>query len=831
MSQTIPAMEGSTGRPAADTIPDPLRETLEGRLRNGWMLRHMLLPGRHTAAFANPQSGKTTLICEAILHGLNSSHSELRRNVVVIHRNHTEDLAQLEARLQLMVDPMVEEATSSQALPGFRVGEATPIMMLDDNQVRKSLEGRSRNRVLQLLSNPAQIERLVRLYDPAAHGDLVVVIDEADQQLPELCGEDGSEDFSKTERALRALLAMATSSVWVSATAVNILAVQRINQVAILDSGPDGRGTSYHSRHDHSYVEADLRALLARKSPRHDEARRAFAALLTADRNPTSRAWGNHRPEGVPGFMREPHGIMLINPGKTRKTHDEVRKLLQEVLPCRDAPTIVVHNDTSMAVHEPQRVRWSCYHVQSKSAQRPQGQTVSNLLTALEAERQADPGRHRHIVVIAGNKAGRGISFVTDDFKRAVTHLVLIASGESGGHDLIQSAGRLCGRFSDGLPRVFAAATDTLASYHAHADVQADFFVALRTQGDMLEERESGALLSIGEEVYACAVADADRAYRFASQRVHRRAESVVQSVAAVTDQEQKVQTLKTAMAANPGYPVLDVFLDVLHRIPDEDADLIHDVTHQRGPATPGDALSAHLAALRATPAIRGRGNRLDEVMGNIGAAAEVELALLKDRLSAGQALSWPSWMPRGRDWSEASLSFLWDRFSAIKGGRSMRNSSHRTMTKGRNLASQNGSIDYDRHHVFMVVDNPREGSVSRGVQPHEIGPRDPARRIGVVVRLTQNVETTVVRELPDGTLVEMTHEQRDAMVAHARQHRSAEERQELRRSIRNQVRGPYICSTGGREVIIRHGLRIGGRRHVTRPVLMIDRKRGASAE
>lgn len=795
------------------------------------MLRRLMARGKHTSVFANAQSGKTTLICEAILHGLNSSHPERRQNVVVIHRNHSEDMSQLQDRLATMVYPMVEEAHDGDMLPGFRVGEATPMSMLDDKQVRQALEGRSRNRVLQLLSNSNQITRLVKIYDPKLHGDLVVIIDEADQQLPEMVGEVGTTGHSQTEVGLKDLLAVASASVWVSATALNILAVQRINQVVILDSGPDMRGLSYHSRHDHAYVEADLRSLTLRKSPRHEEARRRFTALLTADRLETSRKFGDHVPEGVPGFMRTPHGIMLINPGKTMKSHREVCELIKEVLPCRGAPTIIVHNDNSMKVHEPQRVTWSTYEVSAKSSNRPQGQTISSLLTALEAERKGDPGRHRHIVVIAGNKAGRGISFVTEDFSRAITHLVLIAPEEAGGHDLIQGAGRLCGRFSDNLRRVFMAPLDTIESYHAHADVQADFFAGLRTQGELVEERENGVLLEIGEEVFACAIEAADRAYRFASQRVHKRSEHILQPVNAVTDTEQKVRSLKAAMAANPDYPVLDVFLDVLHRIPSADADLIHEVAHHRGPAEIGSPVTAHIAALRALPATRGMGNRHDEILRNIGMAAEAELALLKDRLSAGQSLAWPSWMPRGRDWSEGTLSMLWDHFSPIKSGRGIRNSSHRKMTKGRNLNSENGRIDYDRHHAFMVFDNPPGDAGMRGVPPEEIAYRDPARRIGVVVRLTRNIETTVVREMPDGTKVEISHAQRDALIEHARQHLSSTERHNLRGSIRNQVKGPYICSTGGREVIIRHGLHIAGNRHTPSPMLVMDRRAGSERD
>jgi hypothetical protein len=84
------------------------------------------------------------------------------------------------------------------------------------------------------------------------------------------------------------------------------------------------------------------------------------------------------------------------------------------------------------------------------------GKHISEIIGILES-RGVDI--HPRIIILAGKKADRGISFVsssfadrTDGLKWHLTELYLVASDSTNQSNLLQIAGRLCGVFNDNIP-------------------------------------------------------------------------------------------------------------------------------------------------------------------------------------------------------------------------------------------------------------------------------------------------------------------------------------------------------------------------------------------
>ena len=243
------------------------------QMRHGWMLRLVILAGRVTMVFSPPQSGKTDFICQVVAACINSWP---RKTPIVILRNFVEDGPQLQARAHEFGKKLAKLCQHGK----FRFGTVRMVGTMSPVEIDRECELNGASQVMAMIGSTAQLEKLrtfmLTAYNPDKHGEIVIIVDEADQQIDEICGEEDVVSrrplTTKSEHLLRDIMDAASSTVMISATPVMLTAAARVNQVVCLDTGMDASGRIYHSYKDHTYVPVDLDALIHRNSPRHAEA-------------------------------------------------------------------------------------------------------------------------------------------------------------------------------------------------------------------------------------------------------------------------------------------------------------------------------------------------------------------------------------------------------------------------------------------------------------------------------------------------------------------------------------------------------------------------------
>jgi hypothetical protein len=832
---TVSVVPGTTGKATARKTaaraarkPAEPRFELEPLLHHRSLLRGVVSADVHAILVALYQSGKTDFIMEAIATcvGTRKEHGLMP---VLLVRSISDDVNQATVRAENFQERILAESDLGQdaCFPSLR-----DIRSMDDLALSQAFLRLGNNTVPVLLNNPSQIGKLVSFMKSDAFKrtrckGIFLIVDEADQQIPEICGHGNSAGANKTERTMSELMTWVKASVWVSATAINLTANYHVNTVCMLDTkGTDRNGLLYHGPDDHTYVEADLNGLMSRNKDVHNAAMAELDRVMRGTRVQTRLDVGQGVAGGVPGFFRGRTGAMLVIPGQYNKIQD---KLAVDMLKHYSAenPTVVVHNDKTIRVFEgSDRSKRPCRTVDARDHKRPHGKTISQVLQSLKNEREATPGRHSHIIVIAGKKAGRGISFASEDFGLTLTHQILLGGGDKAMDDIGQAGGRLCGRTKGAVRRVMIAPANIIRDYIAHARVQEEIFAGLKKKATRVEKHPTGTLMAIDEVLYRCTVDGLTEELRVGSARQRKRVQPVIGLVGGskMVEREREVVTerLVRELSDNPGHQLLDVLLEL--DLPDDIEGVIHDAAYQRGPAEPGRRTEDHINALRQQPSREGMRSRLDDVMRAIGKAASKSLSALR-RSAGDDRIAWPTWLEKGAAWVDGSANLRFDEFFRI--GKTaadpgyLRNSSHRFMTKGRSYFSESGRIDYMKYHGFIVYENQRRADQPNGL-PQEYGPRNDGRRIGLVLRLTVDdaLDIGVLRTLPDGSEVELTDEQGRTLYEMSRKLPEAE-----RPIIRRFIRGPYICATSERKYIVREGAVHGHSKRTVSKEVRLDRR------
>ena len=85
-----------------------------------------------------------------------------------------------------------------------------------------------------------------------------------------------------------------------------------------------------------------------------------------------------------------------------------------------------------------------------------------------------------HVAIIAGDKANRCISFVSQNYKWHLTHMYYVPSEDTKIPNIIQSVGRLCGKFDDHLPLFLYAPDDVLKDLVKGIEIQEEMIERAR---------------------------------------------------------------------------------------------------------------------------------------------------------------------------------------------------------------------------------------------------------------------------------------------------------------------------------------------------------------
>jgi hypothetical protein len=102
-----------------------------------------------------------------------------------------------------------------------------------------------------------------------------------------------------------------------------------------------------------------------------------------------------------------------------------------------------------------------------------------------------------HMFIISGNLADRGISFVSENYKWHLSHMYYVPSSTATVAHIIQSAGRLCGRFSDSMPLCLYAPIKVIEDLIKGIKIQDDIFGQLRS-------KYSGMLMKTIKKIPVC---------------------------------------------------------------------------------------------------------------------------------------------------------------------------------------------------------------------------------------------------------------------------------------------------------------------------------------
>ena len=470
---------------------------------------------------------------------------------------------------------------------------------------------------------------------------------------------------------------------------------------------------------------------------------------------------------------------------------------------------MVVHNGKNISVHECEGKSWGTSLFPACGAGNASGYTVGSVLQELVDQARTDPSRHRNVVIIAGVKAGRGISFESNDHSRKLTHGIFLGRPEAG-TDIIQSFGRLCGRCDSPVTRVLIASTAMLQSYWDHSKAQEEIVGSIVRGSSDGVTGPTGFLAPIDQPEYEQLVDTSIEKLRFGSKRNQRRAGNCLSVTGPGLEVEQmEYKTLKTAMELHPQADVMDVMIELTGSLADEHLDAIHDLAYHRGPAKPGSPIKEHLALLARQRSRKGGKSRLDELCSAIGSCAGRKLAALGRSMGGDSRFAWPSTLALGKDWNGdgGTVRIMFDEFTPVdrdaalgKPGH-LRNTTHRKITKSRSITSSSGDIDYLAYDAFISYENEPSTAQVPWQETWEWGQRSPNRRIGLVLRLKRDVQTVWTRSLADGTILEIDREAAKLLYKQTRHLPSSE-----RPRVRHCIKGEYITATSSFQVLAKNG-------------------------
>jgi hypothetical protein len=135
-------------------------------------------------------------------------------------------------------------------------------------------------------------------------------------------------------------------------------------------------------------------------------------------------------------LVTQPQGRALVVASKDKADHEDIVKTLWTQYP---DVTFVVFNDSKAKILG----SWN-----NPISSDGEFKTIGEALQTMKIANMTNPSEYNHIVIVSGNMAGRGISFVSSDYEWHLTHQYLVFSKRST-MDVVMQSLRICGRYQN----------------------------------------------------------------------------------------------------------------------------------------------------------------------------------------------------------------------------------------------------------------------------------------------------------------------------------------------------------------------------------------------
>jgi hypothetical protein len=470
----------------------------------------------------------------------------------------------------------------------------------------------------------------------------------------------------------------------------------------------------------------------------------------------------------VQGILHEERAIMLVNIGKNTRSHEQIVSYVKNELNDH-AVTVIVHNSNSIKLHYP-RNHAKALRCEEFSVSANKGEpiideatnavvtpnSISTMLEWLRQEHLSDPTLHNHIVIVAGMKAGRGLSFVSHKYHWHLTHMYMVVSDTMTVQELIQSCGRINGVYEGDNRLVFFGATKLLEDYVNASAATEEINDKLCAFSPTINKVDGKSIHEIFSESQTFCLSNVFPDRPLATPRRAKRMEGSVRFKDLRNQRHSSFHNgIKHAMRVYPDMEVLDFYVALQDVMPEAQTTAIIDAIHRRGPAGSDASTLQHLMALDEVPYV-GQGKRttmmraIQEQIVQAIAAKEAELVEeFGERFRIPQAYWDGIRIPFGQGsmlrHEEVSLVEPVNTEKGIPqqdrmkdGGYHFRYRNSRRLTKGRNANSGSGEIEYMKAAAFLLFQTPPRVGKKVLMSVQEIPmPENP--EFGVVVRLISN--------------------------------------------------------------------------------------------
>jgi hypothetical protein len=342
------------------------------------------------------QSLKTLIIQVITLYVTNT----IKQNVILLLRNINQDLLQLKTR-NIKFNIRQRQASFPELPTAHYLSN-----MSDDELIDILLKKNGGNLIIGL-ANAKTISRLDEIFlrDKELFGKAGLILDEGDEVIKDL----KAEVHTKAERHLNNLTRSLLFSASVTATWSAIYLTDKIDQIIPILPPKDyyGLGKIHH---------IPVRSVRKRGyNPQEDVETLSYV---------------------MDHLLSMKQGRLLIHCSKLTADHSRIISFLKSIYP---GVTYIEYNGNTTRVIRPTG------REQLFSTSKKNPTTIANIFTLLRKEFEQD-GSNSHIVIVSGKLAGRGQSFVCDEFIWHLTHQYLVATPTSHLETLLQEL-RLCGRY------------------------------------------------------------------------------------------------------------------------------------------------------------------------------------------------------------------------------------------------------------------------------------------------------------------------------------------------------------------------------------------------
>lgn len=385
---------------------------------------HILLCGKI-------QSGK----CEETLELTLKIITNNKKHVIILLRNNNSDLDQIDKRIKEFNN--LKRSNNQPELPIPRY------LLSETNNLKELLLNKNRPELLFGLSNVDCINMINKTIDtnPELKNTFCVINDEADLFAFEL----KADSRTKTENALNNTFDKCYCYISITATPLPLILREKISQIYSLNIP-----NNYYGINNLTHINIPTPFVNIKNKIHYNN-----------DIN------NQNIDDFYQHILQNEESTALINIKKSKKDHKKIIKYISKNLSYNNSDLIFLElNDKSVKIYNNQGnlIDQEIYNKISNKYK------VASINQAIQKYIKT-----KYIIIVGGILAGRGISFVSESYKRHLTHQYIIKSPTSHMACLYQSI-RLCGKYNDN-PNLYLFCDDNLFNELLTYDKEIDNFI------------------------------------------------------------------------------------------------------------------------------------------------------------------------------------------------------------------------------------------------------------------------------------------------------------------------------------------------------------------